>query len=122
MPNAFRRKQQTLVERTISELNYGSVCINQWPGLVYGLMTPPWGAAPGSTLSNIQSGIGSVHNLYFLDKFEKTVFRGPLCNFPKPIWFPSHKRAEKIAWKLLRFYGRPAAARLPGLFIPALLG
>jgi acyl-CoA reductase-like NAD-dependent aldehyde dehydrogenase len=122
VPNPFRRQEQPLLERVISELNYGSVCINQWPGLVYGLMTPPWGAAPGSDLANIQSGIGNVHNLYFLDKYEKTVFHGPLTNFPKPIWFPSHQRAEKIAWKLVPFYGNPALVGLPGLLVPAMLG
>jgi hypothetical protein len=122
MPNPFRRQQQQLVEDVVSGLNYGTVCINQWPGLVFGLMTPPWGAAPGSSLKDIQSGCGDVHNLYFLDKHEKIVLRGPLCNFPKPIWFPSHRRAEKIALKLIRFYDRPALHRLPGLFLPALLG
>ena len=84
-------------------------------------MTPPLGAAPGSDLANIQSGIGNVHNLYFLDKYEKTVFHGPLTNFPKPIWFPSHQPAEKIAWKLVLFYCNPALVGLPGLLVPAML-
>ena len=122
IPNPFRRQEQTLIDQVISELNYGSVSINQFPGLVYGLMTPPWGAAPGSDLANVQSGIGNVHNLYFLDNFEKTVFYGPLTNSPKPIWFPSHRGAEKIAWKLVPFYGQPSVMKLPGLLVPAMLG
>lgn len=120
--DTFRKQQQQLLEEQIDRLWYGAVCINQWAGLVYGLMTPPWGGAPGSTLANIQSGLGSVHNLYFLDQFEKTVFSGPLCNFPKPIWSPTHTQAENVAWKLLDLYTRPSPWRLPTLFTSALLG
>jgi len=122
MTDQFQSKNKELLHEVITNLNYGSVCINQWPGLVYGLMTPPWGAAPGSPLSNVQSGIGHVHNLYFLDRFAKTVFYGPLCNFPKPVWFPSHNRAEQVGWKLMQFYGNPKLWNLPGLLTPALLG
>ena len=122
IPNDFRRQQPEKVERALSQLNYGSVCVNQWPGLVYGLMTPPWGAAPDSDLTNIQSGSGNVHNLYFLDQYEKTVFFGPLCLVPKPIWFPSHTRAEQVAWKLLKLYRNPSVTGLPSLLASAVLG
>ncbi len=122
MPDPFQHSETTLINSVISSLNYGSVCINQWPGLVYGLMTPPWGAAPDGDLCDIESGLGHVHNLYFLEQFEKTVFYGPLCNFPKPVWFPSHKRAEQIGWKLVELYANPSLTKLPGLLVPAILG
>ncbi len=121
-PDLFRKRQRRLLEEQIDRLRYGAVCINQWAGLVYALMTPPWGGAPGATLTKIQSGRGSVHNLYFLDQFDKTVFAGPLCNFPKPIWSPTHTQAENVAWKLLHLYLHPSPLKLPGLFTSALLG
>lgn len=122
VPSSFQRQHRDLLQEQIRRLRYGSVCVNQWPGLVYGLMTPPWGGAPGTTLQDVQSGQGSVHNLYFLDGFDKTVFTGPLCNWPKPVWFPSHHRAEQIGWKLVDLYTRPSPFKLPGLGLAAVLG
>lgn len=122
VPSSFQRRHRDLLRDQVQRLRYGSVCVNQWPGLVYGLMTPPWGGAPGTTLQDVQSGQGSVHNLYFLDGFDKTVFTGPLCNWPKPVWFPSHHRAEQIGWRLVDLYTRPSPFKLPGLGLAAVLG
>ncbi|TWT61321.1 aldehyde dehydrogenase family protein [Rubinisphaera italica] len=120
--NRFRKEHRKLLFEQVDHLNYGSVCINQWPGLVYGLMTPPWGGAPDTNLNDVQSGQGCVHNLFFLDNYEKTLFSGPLCNFPKPVWFANHSRSEDVAWKLLDYYCGPSVLKLPGLIATALLG
>lgn len=122
MPTGFRRPHAFVVERSLERLRYGSVCVNQWSGLAYGLISPPWGAYPGATLQNIESGIGSVHNTYLLDRVEKTVLEGPLINFPKPIWFPAHGNSVKVATHLLNLYHRPSVLRLPALFAAALRG
>ncbi len=122
MPNDFRKRNPELVSRSIDRMRYGSVCINQWPALVYGLMTPPWGGVPESTLDDVQSGIGSVHNTYFLEGVDKTVLYGPLCNFPKPVWFPTHKTAEEIGWKLADLYHQPSITKLPGILLAAMRG
>lgn len=122
LPNDFRKRNPKLVSQSIDRMRYGSVCINQWSALVYGLMTPPWGGAPESTLDNVQSGIGSVHNTYFLEGVDKTVLHGPLCNFPKPVWFPTHKTAEEIGWKLMDLYHRPSITKLPGLMLAGMRG
>ena len=50
------------VERAIAALRYGTVTVNAWSGLSFGLATPPWGAHPSSTPADIQSGTGWVHN------------------------------------------------------------
>jgi hypothetical protein len=42
------------------------VAINHWPALAYGLGSTPWGAFPGSTAADIQSGVGHVHNTYLI--------------------------------------------------------
>ncbi|MFC1975663.1 aldehyde dehydrogenase family protein [Chloroflexota bacterium] len=50
------------VERAIENLRYGTVAINQWAVVGYGLISPTWGGFPGHTIDDIQSGIGVVHN------------------------------------------------------------
>ncbi len=122
IPSGFDRRYPDAFEYALANLRYGSVCVNQWSGLAYGLISPPWGAYPGATLQDVQSGIGNVHNTYLLDKIEKTVLRGPLINFPKPIWFPSHRNAVSVAEQLLKLYHRPSVMRLPRLFAGALTG
>ena len=122
LPREFRQRYATTVDRSLVKLRYGSVCINQWSGVAYGLMTPPWGGYPGSTLAAPQSGIGHVHNTFCLNDIDKTVLSGPLCSFPKPVWFPSHRTANQVAWELLRLYDKPSIRRLPKLFFHALRG
>lgn len=121
-PAAFRKQNGEAAESALRQLRYGSVCVNQWSGLAYGLVSPPWGAYPGETLQDIQSGIGNVHNTYLLHGVEKTVLEGPLINFPKPIWFPSHRNGLSVARQLLALYNHPSMIRLPKLFAGALMG
>lgn len=122
MPSGFRKRSPQTVESCLQNLRYGSVCLNQWSGLAYGLISPPWGAYPGATLANVESGIGSVHNTYLLDRYEKTVLEGPLINFPKPVWFSTHSNGIKVAERLLQLYHRPSIIQLPKLFLAALRG
>jgi hypothetical protein len=85
-------------------------------------MSPPWGGYPGATLDNAQSGAGWVHNAYLLDGVEKCVLEGPLVVRPKPFWFPTHRQAHRLAWRVLDLYHRPAWWKLLGLVGPALSG
>ena len=122
LPKVLSKLESDWLERTIGALRYGTVCLNQWSGLAYSIVSTPWGAWPGSTYQDVQSGIGSVHNTYLLENFEKSVLRGPLVNSPKPIWFPSHRKAESAGWKLLELHHRPGLMRLPGLALAAATG
>lgn len=106
----------------VDELRYGAVGINQWTGLVYGLVTPPWGAHPSSTLKNVQGGLGWVHNTFMLEGIEKTVLRGPLTVFPKPPWFVSSETAHEIGPKLVEMEMAPSVFKVPGIAIAALRG
>ena len=116
------RRQQVLFDDALSRLRYGTIGVNQWPGVAYGLMSPPWGGFPGSDLHDVQSGRGTVHNTYLLGRPEKTVLTSPLTVFPKPMWFSTHRRSEAVAWKLLELYRDPSLRRLPGLLFSAVLG
>ncbi len=120
--DAFRKRQANRLDSAIDRLRYGTVCINQWSGIAYGLMTPPWGGYHNATLSEPQSGIGHVHNTFGLANVDKSVLSGPLCSWPKPVWFPTHQTAHRVGRSLNQFYHQPSALRLPSIFYPALLG
>ncbi|MCA9212510.1 MAG: aldehyde dehydrogenase family protein [Planctomycetales bacterium] len=120
VPDSLRKSSS--LDQAIDRLNYGVVGVNQWPGVVFALMSTPWGAFPGSTLQDIQSGIGTVHNTYLLDSPEKTVISSPLTIFPKPVWFSTHKRPVPVAHHLLRLYLNPGVLRLPPILLNAAVG
>ena len=121
---SFRGEPQgeACFQAALRDLQYGAVGVNHWPGLVYAMMSPPWGGYPIGTLANAQSGIGAVHNTFMLEGVQKTVLEGPLVISPKPFWFPTNRRPEPIAWKVLDLYARPSLWRLPGLLLAALRG
>jgi hypothetical protein len=121
-PSRFRKEQPRVADAALRDLRYTSVCINQWSALAYSLISPPWGGYPGATLDRADSGIGSVHNTYLLDRFEKSLLEGPLVNFPRPVWFPSHRKALATAHALLALYRQPSSFKLPSLFAAALRG
>lgn len=120
--DTFRRQQSSLLERAIDRLRYGSVCINQWSGIAYGLMTPPWGGYHDATLARPQSGLGHVHNTFGLASVDKSVLFGPLCTWPKPVWFPTHKTSHRVSRSLVKLYHKPSPLRLAPIFYHALLG
>lgn len=110
------------LDRAILRLEYGSVAINHWPALSYGFVSPPWGGHPGSTLTDIQSGLGWVHNTFMLDGIEKSVVRGPITTFPKPVWFCDHRTAHIAGERLLAAEFSPSWSRVPGIAWAALRG
>jgi acyl-CoA reductase-like NAD-dependent aldehyde dehydrogenase len=91
------------VERAIDGLRYGSVVVNHWSAAPYAMVSPPWGAAPGSTPSDVQSGIGTVHNTYLLEDVEKTVVWGPFHPPIAPMWFHTHRRLGGLLPRAARF-------------------
>jgi hypothetical protein len=113
------RKHESAFRDCLDRLRYGCVGINQWPGLMYAFISPPWGGHPSSTLADAQSGIGWVHNTYRLQGVEKTVLEGPIRTLTKPTWFPTHDNPEPMAWAALRLYKSPSPSRLPMLLLRA---
>jgi aldehyde dehydrogenase (NAD(P)+) len=93
-----------------------------------------WGAYPGHSIDDVQSGIGVVHNALLLENPERTVVRGPfrpsprsLLNrefslTPRPPWFVTNRTAEVTCRALTRFAARPSWAKLPGIMAAALRG
>jgi acyl-CoA reductase-like NAD-dependent aldehyde dehydrogenase len=94
---------ESALNRAIDELCYGTVAVNYWPAIGYGTGTPPWGGHPSATLQDAQSGIGFVHNALMLEQIQKVVLRGPLRSFPKPFYYPSHRKVAPLASGLFDF-------------------
>lgn len=108
------------VERAVARLRYGTVAINGFPGMSFVTASAPWGAYPGSTLQDIQSGRGFVHNTSMLEGIEKAVMRAPLTAFPKPGWFPSHRTADKVTRRIVAMEENASWAKVPGIVMTAM--
>ena len=108
------------VDRAIVDLRYGTVGINHWPALGYAWGTLPWGGHPSATLSNIQSGLGWVHNSFMLDGVDKAVVRGPLTVSPSPTWFFDSPKGARLGPGLADMEASPSWLKLPGLLARAL--
>lgn len=116
------RVVRRVLDESIDRLRYGVVSLNQWAGLAFALMSPPWGGHPSVTAHDIQSGCGWVHNSLMLSGVEKTVLETPLIVLPKPVWDPTHGRPESVAWSLLSLMRRPSLMNLNRLAVRATLG
>lgn len=121
-PKTRKKIGEAALERAIADLRYGSVGVNHWPALCYAFGSTSWGAFPGHTLDDIQSGIGAVHNSYLFDRPQKSVLWGPFTVFPKPPWFVTHKRSDKVAKKMLELETQHSITKFPAIALNALLG
>lgn len=119
---AKQRGVAEALDRAIDQLRYGTVSVNNWAAIGYGLVITPWGAYPGHELHDIQSGSGVVHNTLMFSRSEKTVIRSPWRMRPKPMWFPTHRTALEVARRLTAFEATPTPLRLPGILWAALRG
>jgi aldehyde dehydrogenase (NAD(P)+) len=90
------------VARAVRRLRYGAVAVNTWAAYAFALGTTPWGAFPGATLRDIQSGRGFVHNTSMLEDVEKAVIWHPAVHPVKPSFFPSHRTVPAMGRGLVR--------------------
>lgn len=110
------------IEKAIAKLRYGIVTFNAFTGMPFGFASAPWGAYPGATLDNIQSGRGFVHNTAMLEGIEKVVMRAPLTTFPKPVYFPSHRTANKVMRHIVAMEENASWAKVPSIVFAAMRG
>jgi hypothetical protein len=110
------------VERAVADLRYGTVSVNHWAAIGFGLVITPWGAFPGHTRQDIKSGTGVVHNTLMFDRVQKSVVRAPFRVWPKPVWFATHKTAHRLTPKLSEFEAAPSMAKLAGILPLAVRG
>ncbi|MFI9329810.1 aldehyde dehydrogenase family protein [Kitasatospora sp. NPDC052868] len=115
----------------LAALRYGTIAVNAWTALGFLTATAPWGAFPGHTVDDAQSGIGVVHNALLIDGPERTIVRGPFrpcprslaggefALFPKPPWFVTARSAALTGRRITRFAMKPSWARMPAVFTAA---
>jgi acyl-CoA reductase-like NAD-dependent aldehyde dehydrogenase len=112
-----------VVERATANLRYGSVGINYWGGVSFSLGSTTWGAFPGHTIDDIQSGVGVVHNTLMFSRTQKSVLRGPFRSVPTPPWFATHGEASsKVFPRLTEFEAAPSPWKVPAIVWAALKG
>jgi acyl-CoA reductase-like NAD-dependent aldehyde dehydrogenase len=113
---------QLEVEANVRKLRYGVIGINQWSAVGYAVGTTPWGGHPSTTLADIQSGQGWVHNSCMLEGIDKCVVRGPLTSPFRPLWSPLHRTCHLVGRELCAFEADPDVWRLSKLGFQALRG
>lgn len=129
-----RTEKHLNLDSLLAELRYGTIGINAWTGLGFLLPQVPWGAFPGHTLEDIQSGRGFVHNSLLFDHPQRSIIRAPFRPFPRnllhgelaflprPPWFVSNRTAGDTGRRLFEFQARPSLLRLIKIFASALRG
>jgi acyl-CoA reductase-like NAD-dependent aldehyde dehydrogenase len=133
-PKTMKQIGRKRFEKIIAELRYGCIAVNAWSGLGFLSAPTPWGAFPGHTLEDVQSGIGVVHNTMLFDRPERTVIEAPFIPYPRnllsfsfsmlprPPWFITNKKAAVLGRLLTEFQYRPSMSKLPRIFANALRG
>jgi aldehyde dehydrogenase family protein len=107
------------IDRAVAALRYGTVAVNHWSAVSFGLGVAPWGAYPGHTLDEVVSGIGVVHNTLMFDRPLKSVLWGPFTSSPTPAWFVTHRRSHIVGRRMAAFEASPSWLRLPGIAVAA---
>jgi hypothetical protein len=108
-PRTIRDEHRTAIDRAVVRLPHGTIAINTWTGLGYGLGTTPWGAPPDAAPEH---GRGWAHGTSCLGSVQRTVIEAPFRPRPLPPWLPGHRRGEATLRALCRYYLAPNPLRL----------
>lgn len=133
-PKTIREIGKKRFEEIIADLHYGTIAINAWTGLAFLATACPWGAFPGHTQQDVQSGVGTVHNTFMLENTQRVIIQAPWAPFPRgllsgqftllprPPWFVTNKKQDKVGRLLTSFQYKPSWFKIPRIFLNALLG
>jgi hypothetical protein len=107
------------LEEAIADLRYGAIGVNIWGGYV-NFFPLPWGAYPGHSDADIQSGQGKITNPFFLSHPQKSVLRTPFVTplHPKLPTSGFYKEMQRLAY----YYAYPSIPRLLGVLGAVLIG
>lgn len=119
---ATEEAHPAVLARALEDLRYGAIGVNVWPGAIYGLVSPTWGAYPGHTAQDIQSGTGVVHNGFLFDHPEKSVVRAPFRIRPTPPWFSDNRNLLELGRRLVDFEAKPSWEGLARVALAAIKG
>jgi len=109
---AHPETDKCLVEKALGDLEYGCVSLNAWSAQAVSCPMASWGAFPGETLEEVESGIGVVNNYLLYDYVEKTVFRTPFME--KAHIGTQGMPSPSLARALVAFLTRPGLGTFVG--------
>ncbi|MFL5625182.1 MAG: NAD-dependent aldehyde dehydrogenase, partial [Ktedonobacteraceae bacterium] len=122
-PQSLKDPAVAALERAIANLRYGAIGINYWAGTAFAMAVLTWGAFPGHSINNIQSGTGVVHNTLMFSRPQKSVLHGPFRSTPTPPWFVTHgKTGLKVFPKLVKLEAAPSPWKVPAILWSAIVG
>ena len=105
MKNSNKKFNKHILEKYVSDLNYGTIAINEWAAMGYIIPQLPWGGFPGNKDNDIQSGQSVVHNSLLFESPLKgvvnTKFR--ISKLIDPPWFITNKKTRRL-FKNLTYY------------------
>ena len=110
------------LDRAIAGLRYGTVAVNCWSAAAYGMITTTWGAYPGATDEDIQSGRGVVHNSLMLERVQKSVVRAPFKAPFKPVTFHTHRTLDEVGPRVTDLEATGDMSAVPSLLWHAMRG
>ena len=110
-PDGMATHDEARVELFIEHVRYGVVAVNAWSALAYAVGNIPWGGFPGGTIEAPESGLGYVHNPYFLPLVQNSILRSPLRVWPTPPWFPWHSKGGRLAKGVAEMYSAIASGK-----------
>ena len=96
------------VDAAITALPHGTIAINTWTGVGYGLGSTPWGVRPGAP---IEHGSGWTRNTTGRD-VERVVIEAPFRPHPLPPWSTSHRAACAMLRAMTLHTLQPSLLRL----------
>jgi acyl-CoA reductase-like NAD-dependent aldehyde dehydrogenase len=115
-----QRDLDSRLDDAVAELRYGTIGVNTC-GLMVTFFPPlTWGAHPGHTPEDIQSGVGMINNTLMFEGIEKSVLWTPFVS--QLHLKPGTTRDKTIGRHLGRYALRPSYARLVRLLSAVVLG
>ena len=131
---ATARRLAPALDHSLERLHYGTVGVNEWPGVASFIPACPWGGAPGAPLEDIQSGRGFVHNTLMFARPHKTVARNsfhPVSRawrhrqwqtLPHPLYSVTHPYGEETGRRYTRLAAEPSWRHVPGILAASARG
>jgi Aldehyde dehydrogenase family len=82
---------------TLRQLRYGNMGVNIWTGANFAIPALTWGAFPGNSITEVESGIGVVHNAYLFEHPQKSILYAPFRMPIPPLYSIGAKNVLKVA-------------------------
>lgn len=108
-PPRLRTQHRAAIDAAIARLPHGTVAINTWAGLGFGLGTTPWGVPPDAAREH---GSGWTRGTLCLAPIRRSVVEAPFRPHPQPPWWPGHRAGTATLRALTRYYLAPSLRRL----------